>query len=373
MDISISKADLSRAIYITQNIVEKRTTMPILANVLLSAGDGKLKISASDLEITAVAVAPAQISSPGSTTVNAKIFSDLVRELPEGDVKIKLSEGERLEITSNKSKFRMIGVSSDEYPSLPGIGFEVKSRISSKAFSDMINKTLYSVSQDETRFNLNGVCFESTGEGKKNRSLKMVATDGHRLSLITRPAGDFSFKERVIVPRKGLSEIKKVIDSEGDTEIGIDINDGFLVIENKDFKVSMRLIDAEYPDYNQVIPSKKGELAVIPGEELGKALRRVALMVTDKGKCVRLDFSKDTLKIISSSPELGDASEELSIKYGGKPLSVGFNAKYLLDFIASVGESQTITLELNGELGPGKVFTENDEAYFGIVMPMRLN
>jgi len=373
MDILISRNDLARAISITQNIVERRTTMPILGNVLLSAVDGKLKVSASDLEITAVAVANAKINSPGSTTVNARILSELVRELPDGEIKLKLTEGERLEIISQKSKFKIVGVSSDEYPSLPGIGFNVKGRISAHTLLEMINKTIYSVSQDETRFNLNGVCCEIASDGKKGKSLRMVATDGHRLAMITRTVGDFSFKERVIVPRKGLNELKKILDVEDDVEVGIDVNDGFMIVENKDYKVSMRLIDAEYPDYNQVIPKQKGTLVQVSSDELCKAVRRVALLVTDKGKCIKLDFAKDSLKITSSSPELGEANEEIAIKYSGKPMSVGFNAKYILEFAASLGESQDIILELNGELGPGKLYTESDEAYFGIIMPMRLS
>jgi DNA polymerase III subunit beta len=372
MDIVINRNDLARALSLTQNIVEKRTTMPILGNVLLSATDGKLKISASDLEITAVAISNAQINSPGSTTVSAKMLSDLVRELGEGDVRLKLTEGERIEITSQKSKFKIVGVSADEYPSLPGISFKTKGRIGSKTLLEMINKTIYSVSQDETRFNLNGVCFEMVSEGGKKNKLRMVSTDGHRLSMITREVEDFSFKDRVIVPRKGLNELKKVVESENDTEIGIDINDGFLVIESKDCKVSMRLIDAEYPDYTQVIPKTKGTKASLSGESLSRAVRRVALLVTDKGKCIRFDFSKDALRINSSSPELGEASEEVTIKYEGKPISIGFNARYVVDFIASVGESQEIIMELNGDLGPGKVYTEGDESYFGIIMPMRL-
>lgn len=373
MDLTVTKSELTKLIAITQNIVERRATMPILANILISAADGKLKMSASDLEITAVAIGAAQVKSPGSTTVSARVFCDLVKELPEDEIRLRLTEGERLEVTSRRSKFKINGVSSEEYPSLPGVGFDVKGKISSSVILEMINRTLYAVSQDETRFNLNGVCFEILGEGKKGqRSLRMVATDGHRLAMISRAVTDFDFKGRVIVPRKGLGEIKKIIDGQSEGTIGIDINDGFLVLENKEAKISMRLIDAEYPDYNQVIPKQKGVLAQIGTGELIQALRRVVLMVTDKGKCVRLDFSKNSLRIISSSPELGEAHEELQIVYDGKPLSVGFNARYLLDFASSLGENQAMIIELNGELGPGKCYAENDEAYFGIVMPMRL-
>lgn len=373
MDLTISKSELSKAIQVTQSIVEKRATMPILANVLLTAADGKLKISATDLEITAVVTAQARVKAPGSTTVSAKVFSELARELPDGDVRIKLSDGERIEITCGKSKYRINAVSADEYPSLPGISFDVRNKISAKQLQEMINKTIYAVSQDETRFNLNGVCFEIVSDGKKQKALKMVATDGHRLAIISRPIGDLNLKDRVIVPRKGLAEIRKVLELQQDNEIGFDINEGFLVLESKECKISMRLIDAEYPDYTQVIPKHSSVVAALSSDELSQALRRVALMVTDKSKCIKLDFNGDTLKVQSSSPELGDAHEELAIQYNGKPLSIGFNAKYLLDIAASLGENQTLNIELNGELGPGKFSSANDSSYFGIVMPMRLS
>jgi DNA polymerase-3 subunit beta len=378
MDITISKAELSRALYLTQSIVERKTTMPILVNVLLSASDGELRLSATDLEITAVTSAKASVKSGGSTTVNAKIFSDIVRELPETDLHIKLTEGERLEITANSSKLRIIGASAQEFPSLPGIGFKVESKVDARQLSEMINKTIYAVSTDETRFNLNGVCFEmiagEKGEKSKKstKSLRMVATDGHRLAMITRPIGNLDFAERVIVPRKGLSEIRKLLDSAGDGDVGIAVRDGFLVLESRDTKISVRLIDGEFPDYSQVMPKSKGGYAAVDGNELQQALKRAVLLVSDKEKSVRLDFSAGRLRISTSSPELGDASEELPLKYEGKQLSIGFNARYLIDMVSSLGESKTMALELNGELGPGKFYSDGDESYIGIIMPMRL-
>lgn len=377
MDLSISKAELAKALFVTESIVEKRTTMPILSNVLLSAADGKLKVSATDLEVTALASVPAKVRSSGSITVNAKVFADIVRELPDSEITLKLGEADRLEVSSKGTRLKMVGVSAEEFPSLPGVSFETRSRISSQQLLEMINKTIYAVSQDETRFNLNGVCFEIIGEGKGKgkkgtRALRFVATDGHRLAMITRPIDDLDFEERVIVPRKGLSEIRKLISGDEDTQVGLDVRDGFLVLETNAAKVSMRLIDGEFPDYNQVLPKQTGTIVTMDIGELAQAMRRVALMVSDKGKCVRLDFSGSTLRISSSSPELGEAVEELHVKYPGKPLSVGFNAKYILDITASMDESQKLNIELNGELGPGKFYAEGDDSYIGIVMPMRL-
>ena len=210
MEFIIPTSELSKALYLAHSIVEKRTTMPILSNVLISASKGKLEVSATDLEITARVAVSADVKVSGSTTVNAKMLGDIVRELPNTNAELKLSEGERLEIKADNTSLKLIGVSSEEYPSLPGLDFNTKSTISAKLFSEMINKTLYSVSTDETRFNLNGVCFDSVDEG-----LRLVATDGHRLAMITRPAAALSISEKVIVPRKGLTELRKILDNSG--------------------------------------------------------------------------------------------------------------------------------------------------------------
>lgn len=374
MDITVTKADLHQALSVAQSIVEKKATMPILANVLLSAGEGKIKVSATDLEVTAVISCKADIRSAGSTTVSARVFSDIVRELPEGEITIKLTDGERLEISANKSRLKMIGVSAEEYPSLPGVSTDVKGKVPAAQLLEMINKTIYAVSSDETRFNLNGVCFDiPDGKAGKGKGLNLIATDGHRLSMISRPLPNIGLSSKVIVPRKGLLELKKLLEVSGDSALGIEFGDGFLVAETSDTKLSMRLVDGEFPDYTQVLPKGKGVKATISTEELSQALRRVALMVTDKGKCVKMDFSSGRIRISSQSPELGEASEEITCQYAGEPLSIGFNAKYLIDFCASLGEAQNLVIELHGELGPGKLSPENDDGYVAIVMPMRLS
>jgi len=236
----------------------------------------------------------------------------------------------------------------------------------------MIAKTIYSVSMDETRFNLNGVNFEVV-DVDNQKLLRMVATDGHRLAMITRPAGALSFKGSVLVPRKGLLEVRKLLEEYQSDEVGLSFEDGFLVIEGDSVKISMRLIDGEFPDYRQVMPKQKGTKVAINSAEMANALKRVSLMVTDKAKGTRLDFSNGTLRISSQSPELGDATEELAIEYKGDPLTVGFNARYMIDILTAVSESQRFVFELHGELGPGKIYPENDESCVAIVMPMRLN
>jgi DNA polymerase-3 subunit beta len=388
MNILVTKLELSKALQLVQSAVAKRTTMPILSNLLISAEGGLVKISASDLELSAVAQAKAEVKSGGSTTINAKVFGDIVRELPDGDIRLVLTEGERLEISAKGSKFKIIGASAEEYPTLPGLSCEAPDKLSAHLLLEMISKALYAVSHDETRFNLNGVCFEHLvdgaseertakgGKGKKKDSpgalLRMVATDGHRLALTTRPVASLSFEGRVIVPRKALSEIRRVLELEGEKDVGIGIVDGFFILETSDFKMASRLIEAQYPDYSQVLPQQKGLLVTLNCGDLVSALRRVMLMVTDREKGVRLTFSSGSLRISSSSPELGEATEEFPLKYEGEVLNIGFNAGYLLEVASTLSESEGLAIELHGEVGPGKFYAEQDEASLAIVMPMRL-
>ncbi|MCI5064848.1 DNA polymerase III subunit beta [bacterium] len=376
MELQIKQVDLSKALSFIQSIVERKTTMPILANVLLRAEEGgTLTLSATDLETTAVVEVPANISRSGTTTISAKVFHEVVRELPDRDVKIHLTEGERLQVSSGRSKFSIVGVHAEEFPSLPGISIIPTCEMQGQQLLEMIHKTVYAVSSDETRFNLNGVCFELAGDAAKggsNALLRLVATDGHRLSLIQRAVEGLDFEGGPIVPTKGLLEVRKLLDDIADRHVGVALSDGFFVVDTGKAKVSMRLIDGEFPDYHQVLPKEEGIAISLPGKAFADALKRAMLMVTDKGKCIKLDFSTGRLRFSSSSPELGESHEELEIEYRGEPLSIGFNARYLLDFTGSLPEEANFVMVVSGELGPAKLHEESDDSYFGIVMPMRL-
>jgi DNA polymerase-3 subunit beta len=249
----------------------------------------------------------------------------------------------------------------------------------------MINKTLYAVSLDEGRYNMNGVCVELIKEGKAS-SLRMIATDGHRLAMITRPIEGVEFSalsakgtsksgsgvDHVIVPRKGLGEVRKALESVGDAPVGVDVVGGFLVVESGSWKMVVQLLDSEFPNYEQVVPKAAGTKIAVLSSQLAHALKRVSLVVSDKTKGVRLDFFNNLVRISSSSPEVGEAQEELEIQYKGRDFSVGFNARYIIDALATVGENQPYVLELAGETGPGKMYAESDESAIGVVMPLRL-
>jgi DNA polymerase-3 subunit beta len=385
MEITIPKSELSKILHLTLAIAEKKSTMPILGNLLLSAEDKTLRITASDIEVTAVASAAASVKKKGAITVAAKMFGDLVRELPDGDVTVRTGDRDRVEVIAGSSKLKIMGVSAAEYPIPDSINLPTKCKISAQTLAEMINKTLYAVSLDEGRYNMNGVCVEMVKEGK-TASLRMVATDGHRLALITRPIDGVNFtalkakeaekqdstRDHVIVPRKGLGEVRKALEAVGDVQVGVDVVGGFLVVESGSCKLVVQLLDSEFPNYEQVLPKAPGTKIALLSSQLAHALKRVSLVVSDKNKGVRLDFFSNLLRISSSSPEVGEAQEELEVQYKGRDFSVGFNARYIIDALATVGENQPYILELSGETGPGKMYAESDESAIAVVMPLRL-
>jgi DNA polymerase-3 subunit beta len=385
MEITIPKNELSKLLHVTLAIAEKKSTMPILGNVLLSAEEKSFKVTGSDLELTAVAAVTAAVKKTGAITVSAKVFGDLVRELPDGEITIRATDRDRVEVIAGPSQLKIVGVSADEYPVPPGLSLKTKCKLPASTLAEMINRTLYAVSLDEGRYNMNGVCVEIGKESET--ALRMIATDGHRLALITRPLDGFEITglavkgtkkianvtDHVIVPRKGLVEVRKALETAGDAPVGVDVSEGFLIVEGPTWKQVVRLLDSEFPNYEQVIPKTPGSKAVVLSSHLSQALKRVSLVVSDKNKGVRLDFFENLVRISSSSPELGEAQEEVQLQYSGREFSVGFNARYLLDVLASVGESQPFVLELGGESGPGKFYAECDESCIGIVMPLRLD
>jgi DNA polymerase III subunit beta len=372
MDITISKEELSRSISLTQNLTEKKGTMPILSNLLITAIGNTVQFAASDLETSTITKPVASIHREGSIAIIGRTFGEIVRELSDGDVRLTVTPDSRVEITSGSLRLRMNGSNGDGYPELPGMEMLVSGSVHAGTFLEMINKTLYATSTDEARFNLSGVYLHHP-EDEEPGVVRAVGTDGHRLAIINRVLKGFEIKSGVIVPRRGLTEAKKLLSEFPESLVGLAIKEGFLIIDAGRTRTSIRLMDAEYPDYTRVVPKQPGVIATFSTDAISQALRRVALMVTDKGKCVKLDFATNHLSISSSSPELGEAKEELEIDYDGEPVSVGFNARYVVDIAASLGEEQAMALELHGNLGPGKFFAKSDDSYCGIVMPMRLS
>jgi DNA polymerase-3 subunit beta len=369
MELTIRVPELLRALQRVQGIVEKKTTMPILANALLrSKGKDAVTVSATDLEIGLTSDYEAKIPKAGAMTLGAKALYDIVRSLPEQTVTLKQAANQWVEISCGKVKYRVVGMAAESFPTLPKFEDVPFFAIDPKVFKEMIDKTLYAVSSDETRYNLTGVyCEPVVG----SPGLRMVATDGHRLSVIERPTSAApTMKEGVIIPRKGLVELRKLLDDgEGEARLGFVENSA--VFEKGGLSLTMRLVDGRFPDYQQVIPTASSRRVRMGRQPLLDALKRTSLLSPDKAQGVRLDLASGLLALSANNPDLGEAREELDVDYDGEALKIGFNFRYMMDVLGVLTEER-IELELTDELSPGVVHGEGSEGYRAVIMPMRI-
>ena len=374
MKLTIDKSDLQRGLSRLQAVVEKRNSMPILANVLLNASGqgetGQIELVATDLEIGLRDVHTAEVDETGGITVSARKLFDIVRELPNEPVQLEARADAFLEIRCDRIHFSLAGTAAEEYPTLPGSSAEKLVSLQASILSTMIERTMYAASVDETRYNLNGVYFEVLKESEK---IRMVATDGHRLALVDRGIGSEveGLASEVIIPRKGLAELKRLVDEEDadQVEIGFEGNSG--LARKNSVTLVMRLIEGKFPNYQQVIPSVSEHRLVLPSEPLIRAVRRVALLSVERSHAVKLELGSGALSLSSSNPDLGQAREELDVDYAGEPITIGFNARYLQESLVAFAAKE-IELCLHDASSPVIVRPTDDEESLAVVMPMRL-
>lgn len=370
MEFRITKNELLKSLGRIQAIVEKRNTMPILANTLIEADAERITISATDLDVGIRGSYPATVTKKGSVTVSAKKLYEVVRELPDKAIHVSRKENNWVEITCAKIVFRLVGLPPEEYPALPKIDEKNLVQIESETIHGMIEKTLYAVSNEEARYNLNGIYLDVEPEGNL---LRMVSTDGHRLALVERKieGADFTrFDKGVIVPKKGILEWKRLLEEDDEpVEMGFRKNHG--VIRKKDVLLVIRLIDGEFPDYKQVIPSDLKRNLTVGRETLLASLRRISVLATEKSRSLKLEIGKRQILLSSNNPDLGEAREEIEVDYSGEALSIGFNARYLMDALAAL-TCKEVRLGLNDELSPGTICPADDDMALAVVMPMRI-
>ncbi|MFT5442905.1 MAG: DNA polymerase-3 subunit beta [Myxococcota bacterium] len=375
MKLSINKGELLTGLSRLQGIVEKRNSMPILANVLISATvKGKepeqLQLAATDLEVGIQSSHEAKVTTAGGVTVSAKKLFEIIRALPDEDIHLEATANSYLNIKCARSNFTLAGTTTEEYPTLPSFTPEKTARVQAAVLSVMIERTMYAASVDETRYNLNGVYLEALDEPGR---IRMVATDGHRLASVDRTLTDdtLNLASGVIIPRKGLGELKKLVDEDDANEIDIAFEGNNGLARKGRVTLVMRLIEGEFPNYSQVLPSKIERTVVLPAEDLSRALRRVALLSSERSKAVKLEFTDGKLTISSSNPDLGDASEELDIDFAGDDITIGFNAKYLMDALSTL-KAKEVRFGLQNELAPAQFVPTDDEDTLAVVMPMRV-
>lgn len=374
MKLAITKAELIRGLARIQAIVEKRNSMPILANVLLEArgqGEGgELELAATDLEVGIRGHHPANVSETGSLTISAKKLFEITRELPDELIHLESTPNAYLTIRCARAEFTLAGTAAEEYPTLPTFTPEKVVPVQAAMLSQMIERTMFAASVDETRYNLNGVYLEVLQDTGK---LRMVATDGHRLACVDRVVGEdaAALASGVIIPRKGLAELKRLVDEDDADEIELAFEGNNGLARRGNVTLVMRLIEGEFPNYQQVIPDSLEHQLVLAADPLLHALRRVSLLSSERSRAVTLELSDGKLTITSSNPDLGDAREELDIDYAGETLTIGFNSKYLIDALGVSGAKE-VRFGLQDDLSPAQLVPTDDEDTLAVVMPMRI-
>jgi DNA polymerase-3 subunit beta len=366
MELTTGQDILVRGLQKIQGIVERKNTLPILSHFLLTAQTDGVVIHATDLELGYKGSLEATVNKPGTATLPARKTYDILRELPAGTpVTLSVENHAWVRITAGAAMFKVPCLPAEEYPALPRVDDADFSSLDSEALEEMIRKTTFATSHDETRYTLSGVLLVCNED-----SMTMVATDGHRLAHIRRPMS-LGKTLRVIVPRKALEEVNRfAIDSDA-REIGLAPLESHLVFQKGRAVLVTRLIEGQFPDYEGVIPKAFTRRVTVEHERLLRALRRVSLLSNEKTKPVKVEIESSSMTLRSNTPEMGEAAEQIPVTYEGDAMVIGFNARYMLEALAVMTDEQ-VALELNDPLSPAVVRPLGDEQYFYVVMPMRV-
>ena len=371
MQFIIGRNALQKELALVQGIVERKNTIPVLANILIeSAGEDSIRISGTDLDVTIRCDADAdEVKIPGAICVPARKLFDIARLLPDAPVSFKKEDNEWVTVECDRSKFRLPGISKDTFPELPTFK-STPFKLSAPVLKSLIDRTIFAITQEEGRYTLSGAKFEFDKQG-----VKMVTTDGHRLALVSTKNGgkeDESDGLDVLIPRKTLAELAKLTsDFEGEIGLGADDNHVYFQVGSR--LLISRMLSGQFPNYEMVMPKNNDQTATFDTVALNQAIRRVALMADDRSHAIRLHLSKEQLLISSQNAEEGEARETLSTDFGGEETDIGFNAQYLQDFLNVVGTDKVVfefkDANSQAQLRPG---ADEKADYRYVIMPMRL-
>jgi DNA polymerase-3 subunit beta len=371
MEFSAQKSDLLKELNLTQGVVERKTTIPILSNLLLEFEGSAVRVSATDLELGVRCNCPAKVKKEGAGTVPAKRLLEIVRSLPESEVRFKILENHWVQVTCERSSFKLVGMAKDNFPVLPVVP-KPAATIPASALKGLILRTIFAISSEESRYTLNGALLLLKPEG-----VSMVATDGHRLALVeceTQVPG-ISSELRALIPKKAMGELERLL-SEGDEETPVQFakDESHLFFSAGERVLISRLLTGQFPNYEAVLPRENNRIIVLDKDAVTAAIRRVALLADERSRAMRIQADKDRLEVFCSSGEYGEAHEVVDAQYQGDALQIGFNYQYLLDFLNVVGEGGKVRLELKDEQSAGQLRPGDEEAYRYryVVMPMRI-
>jgi DNA polymerase-3 subunit beta len=371
MEITVSKFDLLKELTATQGVVERKTTIPILSNFLFEAAGDKLTITATDLDLSLRTSCPAKVKKEGSCTVPARKLYEYVKLLSDGDISIKLMDNHWVQIRSGRSNTKMVGMARANFPAVPNFPSSGAIKLPAEVVRTMIAKTIFAISNEESRYTLNGALMVL-----KPESITMVATDGHRLAHIEKNQGKLSVsgEMKTLVPKKAMAELNAIVNSTevDDIEFNRDESTLFFRIGNR--LLTSRQLTGQFPNYEAVLPRDNNKAVVLGCEDLSVAIQRVAQFADERSGAIRLKLDKNELKISSSSQEAGESEDSIETNYTADPVVMGFNSSYLLDFLKAAGSGE-VRLELKDPQSAGQLRPEGSDdgyKYRYIIMPMRI-
>jgi len=370
MEFHVPQTEFSAALALANAVADRRVTgQPILGNVLITARkDNNVEIAATDMTISIAEVVVAEVVKVGELTIGARYLHDVVKTLPKGKpLNVKAMDNLWARLSIGRSEFKLMGQAPADFPALPSPKKSIKvAMVPVDALAELVDKTVFSVSTDEARVNLNGVLFESNGELGT-----MVSTDGHRLTKLSLPLAGPKLERGIIIPRKGMLEIKRILDRLGGGQVGVTVDGQHIFLQTDTMTLSVKLNNVVFPPYEQVIPKKYDRRVTADRAELVDMLTRAEVMAPEKTATVRVQLAAGSMQVTADNPDLGVAHQEIEVEYQGDPLVAGFNARYMLDILGGC-ESQRVTLDFQGELDPCVIRPVEGSDYLGVVMPMRI-
>lgn len=365
MKLSLSREQLLVPLQNVMGVVERRQTMPILANVLLAARNDRLSVTGTDLEVELVASCAAKVDQAGDITVPGRKLLDIVRNLPEQAGVTLSRDGERTTLRAGRSRFVLSSLAASEFPVIEDIGARQTLRIGRTEARRLIDKTYFAMAQQDVRYYLNGTLLECEGS-----NLRAVATDGHRLSLAEATLLDaVSTKQQVIVPRKGVLELQRILAGDGELELSIGTN--HVRAQIGDIRFTSKLIDGKFPEYSRVVPASPPNIMTSGKDALRAALQRTAILSNEKYRGVRLSFGTNSLTIQAQNPEHEEAEEQMEVGFTGATIEIGFNVNYLMDALAAI-DVDTVEIGLTDGNSSCLIRAPGDQTTKFVVMPMRL-
>ncbi|MBI1941641.1 MAG: DNA polymerase III subunit beta [Acidobacteria bacterium] len=371
MEFSAKKSELLKELNLTQGVVERKTTIPILSNLLLETADTRLRISATDLELGLRCGCPAKVKKEGAGAVPAKRLLEIVRSLPEAEIRFKILENHWVQVNCERVSFKLVGMAKDNFPVLPSVP-KALAEVPAAVLTSLVHKTIFAISNEESRYTLNGALLLL-----KPDSVAMVATDGHRLALVERDAqvAGLGSELKLLIPKKAMGELVRLLAESGEgASVQLSKDESHLFFSVGDRLLISRMLTGQFPNYEAVLPRENNRVAELDKDLVTSAIRRVALLADERSRAIRFQLEKDRLEVFSSSGEYGEAHETLDAKFEGETLQIGFNYQYLLESLSVVGDGGKVRLELKDEQSAGQFRPMDDESYRYryVVMPMRI-